>query len=186
MSIIQGRPEAVSYDSPEAKSEVARLFSIFNALGIITFAFRGHNLVLEIQGTMPSSGKHPSRLPMWRGVKFAYLIVATCLFPQAIGGYWVYGNLMPENGGMLLSSFQIYAMPVFDNFGVQVYKQMEKAMSAMAAHRYQSFLRMLGILCFGGTTILAKLGGADRRDCFTDHLGISLSHVGDNQETSEI
>lgn len=124
---------------------------------------------------MPSSGKHPSRLPMWRGVKFAYLIVATCLFPLAIGGYWVYGNLvsyitflrhinklslnaqkhsmwlinilvlysqMPENGGMLralyqyrrhdtpklplglasllvvincLSSFQIYAMPVFDN-----------------------------------------------------------------------
>ncbi|XVE56248.1 hypothetical protein DITRI_Ditri03aG0223100 [Diplodiscus trichospermus] len=142
VSIIQGRPEAVSYDPPEAKSEVARLFSIFNAIGIIAFAFRGHNLVLEIQGTMPSSGKHPCRLPMWRGVKFAYLIVATCLFPLAIGGYWVYGNSMPENGGMLsalykfhqhktskfllgltsllvvvnsLSSFQIYAMPVFDN-----------------------------------------------------------------------
>ncbi|XVF63571.1 hypothetical protein PTKIN_Ptkin09bG0097400 [Pterospermum kingtungense] len=140
VSIVQGRPDEVSYDLPKATSEAARLFSIFNALGIIAFAFRGHNLVLEIQGTMPSSGKHPSRLPMWRGVKFAYLIVATCLFPLAIVGYWVYGKEMPENGGMLralyerrhtpklplgiasllvvinsLSSFQIYAMPVFDN-----------------------------------------------------------------------
>ncbi|GMI96891.1 hypothetical protein like AT1G47670 [Hibiscus trionum] len=143
VSVIQGRQESVSYDPPDqAKSQFTRLFDTFNALGIIVFAFRGHNLVLEIQGTMPSSGKHPSRLPMWRGVKFAYMIVAACLFPLAIGGYWVYGNLMPENGGMLsalykyhehdtsklllglasllivinsLSSFQIYAMPVFDN-----------------------------------------------------------------------
>ncbi|KAE8726968.1 Lysine histidine transporter-like 8 [Hibiscus syriacus] len=143
VSIIQGRQESVSYDSPDrAKSQLTMLFDTFNALGIIGFAFRGHNLVLEIQGTMPSSGKHPSRLPMWRGVKFAYMIVAACLFPLAIGAYWVYGNLMPENGGMLsalyryhvldtsksllglasllivinsLSSFQIYAMPVFDN-----------------------------------------------------------------------
>lgn len=52
VSIIQGRPEGVSYDHlPKDKSEVARLFSIFNALGIIAFAFRGHNLVLEIQVT---------------------------------------------------------------------------------------------------------------------------------------
>ncbi|XP_021284043.1 lysine histidine transporter-like 8 [Herrania umbratica] len=142
VSITHGRPAGVSYDPPEANSEVARLFSIFNALGIIAFAFRGHNLVLEIQGTMPSSGKHPSRIPMWRGVKLAYLIVAACLFPLAIGGFWAYGNLMSENGWILsalynyhkldtsklllglasllvvvnsLSSFQIYAMPVFDN-----------------------------------------------------------------------
>ncbi|XWS24572.1 hypothetical protein CRYUN_Cryun28dG0114300 [Craigia yunnanensis] len=94
--ILLGRPETVSYEPPEVKSEAPRLFSIFNALGIIACAFKGHNLVLEIQGTMPSSGKHPSRLPTWRGVKFAYLIVATCLFPLAIGCYWVYGNLMPE------------------------------------------------------------------------------------------
>ncbi|KAE8712691.1 Lysine histidine transporter-like 8 [Hibiscus syriacus] len=143
VSIVQGRQESVSYNPPDrAKSQLTRIFNTFNALGIIAFAFRGHNLVLEIQGTMPSSGKQPSRLPMWRGVKFANMIVAACLFPLAIGAYWVYGNLMPENGGMLsalyryhgldtsklllglvgllivinsLSSFQIYAMPVFDN-----------------------------------------------------------------------
>lgn len=41
---------------------------------------------------MPSSEKHPSRVPMWRGVKFAYFLVAMCLFPLAIFGYWVYGS----------------------------------------------------------------------------------------------
>lgn len=141
VSISKSRPLGVSYRTLEAKSASEMLFGIFNALGIIAFAFRGHNLVLEIQGTMPSSEKRPSRVPMWRGVKFAYVIIAMCLFPVAIGGYWAYGNSIP-NGGMLdalqkyhargtskfilgftsllvvinsLSSFQIYAMPVFDN-----------------------------------------------------------------------
>ncbi|KAL6207612.1 hypothetical protein ACLB2K_018569 [Fragaria x ananassa] len=147
VSITRDRPAGVNYDypalPPEAKSEpAASVFSILNAIGITVFAFRGHNLVLEIQGTMPSSTKCPSRLPMWKGVKFAYLIIAMCLFPLAIGCYWAYGNLIPSNGGMLnalnsyhghdtskfmlgftsllvvincLTSFQIYAMPVFDN-----------------------------------------------------------------------
>lgn len=41
---------------------------------------------------MPSSLKHPSRIPMWRGTKAAYLLVAFCTFPIAIGGFWSYGN----------------------------------------------------------------------------------------------
>jgi hypothetical protein len=49
VSISKSRPMGVSYDPLEAKSDTERLFSIFNALGIIGFAFRGHNLVLEIQ-----------------------------------------------------------------------------------------------------------------------------------------
>ncbi|KAF3669020.1 Lysine histidine transporter-like 8 [Capsicum annuum] len=78
---------------------------------------------------------------MWKGVKFSYSIIALCLFPLAIGGYWAYGNLMPNEGILsaldnyhgedtsrailgltsllvvihCLTSFQIYAMPVFDN-----------------------------------------------------------------------
>ncbi|KAG7971529.1 hypothetical protein I3843_07G139000 [Carya illinoinensis] len=140
--VFKSRPLGISYDPLTAKYfDAKRIFTIFNAFGIIAFTFRGHNLVLEIQGTMPSNAKCPSRVPMWRGVKFAYAIIAMCLFPIAIGGYWAYGNLIP-NGGMLnalykyhaddtprwllgltsllvvinsLSSFQIYAMPVFDN-----------------------------------------------------------------------
>ena len=49
VSIVQGRPEGVSFDAPEAKSDMARIGDVLNALGIIAFAFRGHNLVLEIQ-----------------------------------------------------------------------------------------------------------------------------------------
>lgn len=45
-----------------------------------------------LQATMPSSEKHPSHVPMWRGVQIAYVIVAMCLFPLAIGGYWAYGQ----------------------------------------------------------------------------------------------
>ncbi|WCJ44328.1 Lysine histidine transporter-like 8 [Euphorbia peplus] len=158
VSILQARPIDISYDPPleYTKSDVASLFSILNALGIIAFAFRGHNLVLEIQGTMPSSEKQPSRIPMWKGVKFAYFIIAICLFPLAIGGYWAYGNLIPGNGGMLnalykyhehdtskilvgitsflviincLTSFQIYAMPVFDNLELRYTSKMNKPCS---------------------------------------------------------
>uniref|UniRef100_A0A2C9TZA7 Amino acid transporter transmembrane domain-containing protein n=1 Tax=Manihot esculenta TaxID=3983 RepID=A0A2C9TZA7_MANES len=153
VSLVQGRPVNVSYDTPQSKSDLASFGTILNALGIIAFAFRGHNLVLEIQGTMPSDSKQPSRLPMWRGVKFAYLIIAMCLFPLSICGYWAYGNLIPGNGGILtalykyhehgtpnsllgttsllvvlncLSSFQIYAMPVFDNLEIRYTSKMNR------------------------------------------------------------
>lgn len=48
-SLTKGRRIDVSYNELEAKSNMARLSDILNALGIIAFAFRGHNLVLEIQ-----------------------------------------------------------------------------------------------------------------------------------------
>ncbi|KAJ0010812.1 hypothetical protein Pint_34189 [Pistacia integerrima] len=141
ISVTKGRMPGVSYDPIQPPNDTEKIFDILNALGIVAFAFRGHNLTLEIQATMPSDEKHPSTVPMWRGVKFAYLVIAICIFPLAIGGYWAYGQLIPENGGMLtalyafhrldtsrfilgltslfviinaVSSFQIYGMPVFD------------------------------------------------------------------------
>ncbi|XP_042507185.1 lysine histidine transporter-like 8 isoform X2 [Macadamia integrifolia] len=98
VSVTHGRVAGVSYEPLQPKSEVAKIFSILNALGIIAFAFRGHNLMLEIQGTMPSTQKHPSQVPMWKGVKFAYLLIAMCLYPLAIAGYWAYGNLLRTMG----------------------------------------------------------------------------------------
>ncbi|KAK6939046.1 Amino acid transporter, transmembrane domain [Dillenia turbinata] len=146
VAVTEGRVDGVSYDPLRAENKVTWIFDILNALGIIAFAFRGHNLTLEIQATMPSSEKNPSYKPMWRGVKVAYFIIAMCLFPLAIGGYWAYGQKIPENGGMLtaiyqyhgqdtsqavlglassfviinaVSSFQIYGMPMFDNMESQ-------------------------------------------------------------------
>lgn len=45
---------------------------------------------------MRSDAKQPSRLAMWRGGEAAYLVIALCLFPLAIGGYWAYGNLVSD------------------------------------------------------------------------------------------
>ncbi|XP_076920041.1 lysine histidine transporter-like 8 [Bidens hawaiensis] len=141
ISLSEGRLPNVSYNPVRVGSDVSKVFDVLNALGIIAFAFRGHNLILEIQATMPSSEKHPSTVPMWKGVKVSYTLIAMCLFPLAIGGYWAYGQMIPPSGGMLtalfayhsqdvaksvlaltsilviingLSSFQIYGMPIFD------------------------------------------------------------------------
>ncbi|KAJ0633116.1 putative amino acid transporter, transmembrane domain-containing protein [Helianthus annuus] len=140
VSVAKGKVSNVSYDTIKATSEISSVFNIFNALGIVGFAFRGHNLILEIQATMPSSEKHPSRIPMWKGVKASYIVIAMCLFPLAISGFWAYGNLIPSNGMLVallmfhatdlaksmqglvsllviinsLTSFQIYGMPIFD------------------------------------------------------------------------
>ncbi|KAL3613889.1 hypothetical protein CASFOL_041963 [Castilleja foliolosa] len=139
VSVSEGRLPNVSYNP--VGTDTFKVLDVLNALGIIAFAFRGHNLILEIQATMPSNDKHPSTVPMWRGVKASYSIIAICLFPLTIGGYWAYGHMIPTNGGMLtalyafhsrdvarsvlgfiscfvvinaLTSFQIYGMPMFD------------------------------------------------------------------------
>ncbi|KAE8657114.1 Lysine histidine transporter-like 8 [Hibiscus syriacus] len=135
-------PPTIYYQPISFPSSAAAFFSVMNVLGIVAFAFRGHNVVLEIQETMPSTFKHPAHVPMWRGAKVAYFFIAMCLFPVAIGGFWAYGNLMPSGGilnslygfhshhisrGLLaltfllvvfncLSSFQIYSMLAFDSF----------------------------------------------------------------------
>jgi len=49
LSVGQGRVGDVSYEPPRGQSDTSMVFRAWNALGIIAFAFRGHNLVLEIQ-----------------------------------------------------------------------------------------------------------------------------------------
>ncbi|KAG8366798.1 hypothetical protein BUALT_Bualt16G0005200 [Buddleja alternifolia] len=109
------------------------VFDFFSALGTIAFAYGGHNVVMEIQATMPSTPDKPSKGPMWKGVIVAYIGVAVCYIPVALIGYWMFGNEVDENilisldkptwliamANMLvvvhlIGSYQIYAMPVFD------------------------------------------------------------------------
>ncbi|GFQ08390.1 lysine histidine transporter-like 7, partial [Phtheirospermum japonicum] len=116
---------------------------VLNGLGIIVLAFKGHNLMLEIQGTIPTNPKKPSRKSMWRGVIISYLLIAMCMYPIAIVGHWAYENKVYPNLGILTSfinfhrkstpklltgaiclaaiihylcAYQIYAMPALDNF----------------------------------------------------------------------
>lgn len=124
-STLQQVPDDLSYND--------RLFGAFTALGTIAFAYAGHNVVLEIQSTLPSTPEEPSKLAMWRGVKFAYGVVAAGYFPVALVGYWAYGNQVTDDIITFVSrptwlvlianlmvvvhvigSYQIYAMPVFD------------------------------------------------------------------------
>lgn len=49
VSVAKGSLPGVSYDPVTSSNDVGRVFNILNALGIIAFAFRGHNLILEIQ-----------------------------------------------------------------------------------------------------------------------------------------
>lgn len=185
LSVSQPRPPTVSYDPVTSNSFGLSLFSILNALGIIAFAFRGHNLALEIQATMPSTFKHPAHVPMWRGAKVAYLLIAMCLFPVAVGGYWAYGNMVPP-GGMLaalyafhshdisqgvlattcllvvlncLSSFQIYSMPVFDSFEAYYTGRTNRPCSAWVRSGFRVFYGFLSLFISVALPFLSSLAG---------------------------
>jgi hypothetical protein len=190
LSIRKGRLEDISYNHPAEmdKSGMDRFSTVFNALGIILIVFRGHNLMLEIQGTFPSSSTHPSKKPMWRSVVVSYIIVGILLFTSAIVGFWAYGNKVPQNGGMLkayrefhkqetsnflmatlyliltinfLSSYQIYAMTIFDNLeGIYVLRKKKRCSTCVR----------VGIrVFFGGLTFLISVAFP-----FLGSLGILL------------
>ncbi|XP_019198385.1 PREDICTED: lysine histidine transporter 1-like [Ipomoea nil] len=119
--------------TPRASTSVGRVFQFFSALGDVAFAYAGHNVVLEIQATIPSTPEMPSKKPMMKGVWVAYAIVFLCYFPVAIIGFWMFGNSVEDNilvslqkpawliaaANMfvvihVLGSYQVFAMPLFD------------------------------------------------------------------------
>ncbi|KAL8137367.1 hypothetical protein V2J09_003368 [Rumex salicifolius] len=131
-SADKGVQPDVSYSS-RSQTDPGKVFGFFNGLGDVAFAYAGHNVVLEIQATIPSTPEKPSKGPMWKGVIVAYIVVALCYFPVALVGYYIFGNKVNDN--ILISlekpvwliamanlfvvihvigSYQIYAMPVFD------------------------------------------------------------------------
>ncbi|KAL8142347.1 hypothetical protein V2J09_015379 [Rumex salicifolius] len=131
-SLHKGVIPGVEYTS-RSSTPVGSTFGFLTALGDVAFAFAGHNVVLEIQATIPSTTDKPSKKAMMKGVYVAYAIVALCYFPVGFIGYWIFGNTVEDN--ILLSlerppaliacanlfvvihvvgSYQVYAMPVFD------------------------------------------------------------------------
>jgi len=95
-SAHKGVIENVDYGY-KATTTPGTVFGFFNALGDVAFAYAGHNVVLEIQATIPSTPEKPSKGPMWRGVIVAYIVVALCYFPVALIGYWMFGNSVDDN-----------------------------------------------------------------------------------------
>lgn len=95
-SVDKGLQKDVQYGY-KAKSTSGTVFNFFSALGEVAFAYAGHNVVLEIQATIPSTPEKPSKGPMWRGVIVAYIVVALCYFPVAFVGYYIFGNSVEDN-----------------------------------------------------------------------------------------
>ncbi|XVF60101.1 hypothetical protein PTKIN_Ptkin08bG0016700 [Pterospermum kingtungense] len=141
-SVSKGVQPNVQYGYA-AKSTAGTVFNFFGALGEVAFAYAGHNVVLEIQATIPSTPEKPSKGPMWRGVIVAYIVVALCYFPVAFIGYWMFGNSVKDNilislekpawliamANMfvvvhVIGSYQIYAIPVFDMMETALVKKL--------------------------------------------------------------
>ena len=95
-SVDKGKLEDVDY-SLRATTTPGKVFGFFGALGDVAFAYAGHNVVLEIQATIPSTPEKPSKKPMWQGVVLAYIVVAICYLPVAFVGYYVFGNAVDDN-----------------------------------------------------------------------------------------
>ena len=86
VSAHKGKSLAVDYGL-HATTTPGKVFGFFGALGDVAFAYAGHNVVLEIQATIPSTPERPYKKPMWKGAVVAYAIVAACYFPVSLVGY---------------------------------------------------------------------------------------------------
>ncbi|KAG0523145.1 hypothetical protein BDA96_07G098700 [Sorghum bicolor] len=180
-SLDKGKGTDVDY-SLRATTTPGKVFGFLGGLGDVAFAYSGHNVVLEIQATIPSTPEKPSKKPMWKGAFVAYVIVAICYFPVAFVGYWAFGSGVNENILITLSkpkwlialanmfvvihvigSYQVYAMPVFDMIETVLVKKLRFAPSftlrLIARSVYVAFTMFVGITFpfFGG--LLSFFGG---------------------------
>ncbi|XP_031480833.1 lysine histidine transporter 1-like [Nymphaea colorata] len=180
-SVHKGKQPDVEYGL-KASTTAGTVFNVLSALGDVAFAYAGHNVVLEIQASIPSTPDKPSKKPMWKGVVFAYIVVALCYFPVALIGYWYFGNDVADNILMSLEkprwlvtvanifvvihvvgSYQVYAMPVFDMIETVLVKKCQFKPSMflrlIARSSYVALTCIIGIIFpfFGG--LLGFFGG---------------------------
>nr|XP_018676022.1 PREDICTED: lysine histidine transporter 1-like isoform X1 [Musa acuminata subsp. malaccensis] len=180
-SVDKGKQAKVEYGY-KARSTAGTVLNFFSALGDVAFAYAGHNVVLEIQATIPSTPEKPSKKPMWKGVIVAYIGVALCYIPVALVGYWAFGNGVDDNilitlekprwliamANMMvvvhvIGSYQIYAMPVFDMIETVLVKKLHfppgLTLRLIARTVYVAFTMFVAITFpfFGG--LLGFFGG---------------------------
>lgn len=116
-SLAREAPESVKYGYKTRSNSVP--LDLLGGLGEMAFAYAGHNVVLEIQATIPSTPENPSKRPMWKGAIVAYLIVAFCYFPVALIGFKTFGNNVEEN--ILTSLHDPKALIILANMFVVVH-----------------------------------------------------------------
>ncbi|XP_044490884.1 lysine histidine transporter-like 2 [Mangifera indica] len=168
--------------SYKAKTNTGVVFDFFSGLGEVAFAYAGHNVVLEIQATIPSTPEKPSKGPMWKGVVVAYIVVALCYFPVAIVGFYIFGNTVDDNilitlekpawlialANMfvvvhVIGSYQIYAIPVFDMLETFLVKKLRFSPSfflrLVTRTTYVAFTMIVGICVPFFGSLLGFFGG---------------------------
>ncbi|CAN1153801.1 Lysine histidine transporter 1 [Linum perenne] len=180
-SVEKGRKPEVSY-APTASTTIGVVFNFFAALGEVAFAYAGHNVVLEIQATIPSTEEKPSKGPMWKGVLVAYFVVGLCYFPVALVGYYIFGNDIEDN--ILISlekpawliamanafvivhvigSYQLFAMPVFDMIETVLVKKLHfkptKTLRFVARNTYVALTMFVGMSFPFFGSLLSFFGG---------------------------
>ncbi|KAL6177590.1 hypothetical protein ACLB2K_049116 [Fragaria x ananassa] len=108
-SLHKGVQPLVQY-GPRASTTAGNVFNFFSALGDVAFAFAGHNVVLEIQATIPSTKNQCGRdniLISLEKPKGLIVIANAFVVIHVIGSY------------------QVFAMPVFDTKESALVKQMK-------------------------------------------------------------
>ncbi|CAJ1935623.1 unnamed protein product [Sphenostylis stenocarpa] len=130
--------------SYKARDTADGVFNFMTAMGEVAFSYAGHNVVMEIQATIPSTPEKPAKIAMWKGCVVAYLGVGFCYFPVAFIGYYIYGNSADDNilvtlekpiwlvaaANMfvtihVIGGYQVFSMPVFDMMETFLVKQMK-------------------------------------------------------------
>ncbi|KAI8533461.1 hypothetical protein RHMOL_Rhmol10G0012200 [Rhododendron molle] len=180
-SVHKGVQKGAKYGNPNTTTP-GKVFGFFNALGDVAFAYAGHNVALEIQATIPSTPEKPSKVPMWRGVMVAYIVVAFCYFPVAIFGFWMFGNQVEDSillslekpiwliamanlfvAVHVLGSYQIFAMPVFDMIENLLVKKLHFKPSWMlrfvSRNIYVAFTMFIGMTFPFFGALLSFVGG---------------------------
>lgn len=180
-SVKKGLAPDVDY-TVKSTSTSDGVFNFLSALGDVAFAYAGHNVVLEIQATMPSTPEAPSKKPMWKGVILAYIGVAFCYFPVAFIGYYMFGNSVDDNilitlqrpAGLIavanffvvvhvVGGYQVFAMPVFDMLETVLVKKMKfspcLALRLVVRTTYVALTMLIAICIPFFGALLGFLGG---------------------------
>ncbi|XP_021718391.1 lysine histidine transporter 1-like [Chenopodium quinoa] len=180
-SLIKGVQPDTSYAS-RYNTSASQIFGFLSGIGTVAFAFSGHNIVLEIQATIPTSPENPSKKAMWKGSLIAYVIVGLCYFPVAFVGYLVFGRFVEDNVMIslqnpnwliaaanlfvvihVIGSYQVYAIPVFDmleSFMVLKMKfQPSRKLRIITRGSYVGITMFIGIAFPFFGSLLSVLGG---------------------------
>ncbi|KAK3410297.1 hypothetical protein EUGRSUZ_J02298 [Eucalyptus grandis] len=152
-SVEKGVQPGVKY-SYRSSTSAGKVFNFFSAMGNVAFAYAGHNVVLEIQATIPSTPEKPSKGPMWRGDD----ILVSLNKPKwliALANMFVVIHV--------IGSYQVYAMPVFDMIETVLVKKLHFKPTGMlrfvARNVYVAFTMFVAITFPFFGSLLSFFGG---------------------------